>query len=106
MEATIVLIPSAIHYTRHYDCLAIGPIVGGFITWGEGGATRPLDRVVRVDVLVVRSAVGRTASAPLAPIAADAASPMPTYFTVDALPRATLSSRQSRRGSAGEAVNQ
>ena len=37
--------------------------------WEWGGATRPLDRVVRVDVLVVRSAAtGRTASAPVCPI--------------------------------------
>ena len=61
----------------------------GFIMYEKGGATRPLDRVVRVDVLVVRSAAGRKASAPPDPIAADAASPIATYFTVDALPRAT-----------------
>ena len=45
----------------------------------RGGATRPLDRVVRVDVLVIRSAAaGRTASAPACPMAADAASLLTT----------------------------
>ena len=55
-------------------------IQGGFIRYKRGGATRSLARVVRMIVRVVRSAAGRTASAPAYPMAVDSESLLTTYM--------------------------